>query len=368
MLFLEVNKMKIKNFFKNNWMFIVSGLVVGLVAVGLTALGNPKNMGFCIACFLRDIAGGLKLHSAAAVQYVRPEILGIVIGAFVISLIRKDFAPTGGSAPLTRFLLGVMVMIGALVFLGCPLRMMIRIGGGDVNAMFGLIGFVAGIGVGVLFLNMGFTLKRNYTLPKLEGLLAPATSAITFVLLALCAGGAITMFASSTTGPGSMTAPIAVAFIGALIVGAVGQRTRVCFVGGIRDSFMFRQFGMILCFAALLVTLIVGNLITGDFHLSMKNQPVAHTETLWNILGLFVVGLGSVFLGGCPFRQLVLAGSGNADSAITVVGMIVGGALAHNLGTASSAAGTTENGRIAVIVCIVILLAIGFLNRKKVAK
>jgi len=125
---------------------------------------------------------------------------------------------------------------------------------------------------------------------------------------------------------------------------------------------------LILCFAALLVTLIVGNLITGDFHLSMKNQPVAHTETLWNILGLFVVGLGSVFLGGCPFRQLVLAGSGNADSAITVVGMIVGGALAHNLGTASSAAGTTENGRIAVIVCIVILLAIGFLNRKKVAK
>ena len=36
-------------------------------------------------------------------------------------------------------------MIGALMFLGCPLRMVIRIGGGDWNALVGLVGFISGI-------------------------------------------------------------------------------------------------------------------------------------------------------------------------------------------------------------------------------
>ena len=47
---------------------LLAGVVTGIAALALTALGNPKNMGFCIACFERDIAGALGLHSAAAVQ------------------------------------------------------------------------------------------------------------------------------------------------------------------------------------------------------------------------------------------------------------------------------------------------------------
>ena len=56
----------------------VTGIIVGLSAVILTIFGNPKNMGFCIACFVRDMAGAVKLHSAAVVQYMRPEVIGIV--------------------------------------------------------------------------------------------------------------------------------------------------------------------------------------------------------------------------------------------------------------------------------------------------
>ena len=40
-----------KRFFKENWLVIVTGIVVGAAALLLQALGNPKNMGFCIACF-----------------------------------------------------------------------------------------------------------------------------------------------------------------------------------------------------------------------------------------------------------------------------------------------------------------------------
>ena len=68
---------------KNHLWIIVAGLVVGLSSVLLVANGNPGNMGFCIACFLRDIAGGIGMHRAAVVQYIRPEIIGLVLGAFI---------------------------------------------------------------------------------------------------------------------------------------------------------------------------------------------------------------------------------------------------------------------------------------------
>lgn len=102
---------------------IGAGLIIGIIAAVLVLLGNPKNMGFCIACFIRDTAGAVGLHQAAAVQYIRPEIIGLVLGAFVIAAVKKEFLPRGGSSPMTRFVLGFFVMITALVFLGCPFRM-----------------------------------------------------------------------------------------------------------------------------------------------------------------------------------------------------------------------------------------------------
>ena len=34
----------------------LAGVVCGIVAACLAALGNPANMAFCIACFIRDTA------------------------------------------------------------------------------------------------------------------------------------------------------------------------------------------------------------------------------------------------------------------------------------------------------------------------
>ena len=202
---------------KVNWLVVAAGLVVGAAAVLLTALGNPDNMGFCIACFLRDTSGALGLHSAAVVQYIRPEIIGIVLGSLIAALGFKEFKGRGGSSPALRFVLGMFVMIGALVFLGCPLRMMIRIGGGDLNAIVGLVGFVVGIFVGTLFLKKGFTMKRAYTLGSLEGSVMPAIVIAFFILLV----AAPSFIHFSTEGPGSKHAPIAVALIVGLIVGAL---------------------------------------------------------------------------------------------------------------------------------------------------
>lgn len=360
---------------KVNWLVVISGVAVGIAALALTLLGNPANMGFCIACFERDIAGALSLHSAAKVQYLRPEIMGIILGSFIIALITKEFKPKAGSSPATRFVLGGIVMIGALTFLGCPLRMIIRIGGGDINAMIALLGFVLGVFIGTLFLKRGFNLKRAYPATLVEGSVMPAV-ALVLTVVAFLAPAAINM---STEGPGSMHAPIIIALAIAIVVGALAQKSRLCMVGGVRDAILFGDFKLLYGFVAIIVTIVIGNLIMGKFNLSMYNQPIAHSSTLWNVLGMMVVGWGSVLLGGCPLRQLVLAGEGNGDSAVTVFGMIIGAALSHNFSWAGNpdsvneageyvVGGISDGGKIAVVVCIAIVLVISLLNSKKEAK
>lgn len=340
---------------------VITGLVIGALAVLLSVLGNPANMGFCTACFIRDIAGALKLHASDKTQFMRPEILGMIIGACGIALVKKEFRPMGGSAPATRFLLGMTVMIGALVFLGCPLRMVIRLGGGDLNALVGLVGFAAGVLVGVLALNNGFSLKRAYVQSGLEGLMLP----IVAVFLLIGAVIVPQLFNASAEGPGSMHAPLLIALAAGLLVGVLAQRSRMCMVAGIRDSVMFKDFKMLWGFVAIFVAVLVGNLILGKFKLGFAEQPIAHTDGVWNFLGMAIVGWGSVLLGGCPLRQVVLAGEGSSDSGITVLGFVAGAAVSHNFALASSGTGAGANGPAAVVVCIVILALISVFNRER---
>ena len=345
---------------------VLAGIAIGIIASLLVLFGNPVNMGFCIACFLRDISGALGLHTAGAVQYIRPEILGLVLGSFLMALLRKEFSPRGGSSPLTRFVLGFFVMIGCLMFLGCPFRMILRLAGGDLNALFGLLGFVCGILVGVFFLNRGYSLKRTYKLPVLEG---AAFSIIQVVLLVLLvAAPAFIYFSEAGAGPGALHAPILLSLAAGLIVGALAQWTRLCMVGGIRDLVLFREWKLLMGFLAILVSALICNLVltavkAGTFFtLGLEGQPVAHTDGLWNFLGMLLTGFGCVLLGGCPLRQLVLSGEGNTDSAITVLGLAIGAAFAHNFGLASSAAGPTANGKVAVIIGIVVVAVIAVAN------
>ena len=352
---------------KINWPVVLAGGLVGLAAVVLTALGNPVNMGFCIACFLRDIAGATKMHSAAVVQYFRPEIVGLLLGAFIMSVASKEYRAKAGSSPATRFVLGAFIMIGALAFLGCPLRMVLRLAGGDLNALIALFGFIAGIAVGVVCLNKGFSLKRAYDVGKAEGgMLLVVLSGLFLLSLAVPA-----LFAFSEKGPGSMHAPALIALLIATAVGAAAYKTRLCMAGGIRDGIMFKDFKLLYGFIAIFVVALVGNLVTNKFNLGFTGQPVAHSDHLWSFLGMALVGWGSVLLGGCPLRQLILAGSGNGDSAVTVLGMIVGAAFSHNFGLAGAAAnaesagGVGPKGRVAIIIGFVVMAVVSLMNMPK---
>lgn len=344
----------------------IAGLIIGIIASILVFFGNPGNMGFCIACFLRDTAGGLGLHSAAPVQYIRPELIGLVLGSFIVAFSNKEFDPRGGSSPMTRFVLGFAVMIGCLMFLGCPFRTILRLAGGDWNAIFGLVGFVCGIAPGVYFLNKGYTLKRTYKLPKLEGVTFPLIKVALLALVVMAP--AFIHFSQPGAGPGAKHAAIIISLAAGLVVGALAQRTRLCMVGGIRNLILFGEGKLLYGFIAVFVGALICNLIltgvtaTSYFNPGFAGQPIAHTDGLWNFLGMLLAGFACVLLGGCPMRQLVLAGEGNTDSAITILGLVVGAAFAHNFGLASSGAGPTFNGQVAVILGIVIVTIIACCN------
>jgi len=340
---------------------ILTGAIVGILSVLLVYFGNPKNMGVCIACFVRDIAGAVGLHRAGVVQYIRPEVIGIVLGAFIMAIASKEFETKGGSSPFIRFILGFIVMIGALMFLGCPLRMVLRLGGGDLNAILGLAGFAVGIAVGIFFLNKGFSLKRNYKLNKFEGYLFPA---VNVALLALLIAAPVFIFFSKE-GPGASHAAIWISLAVGLVVGVLSQKTRLCMVGGIRDLILFKDTYLISGFISIFVFTTLGNLLLGFYNFGFANQPIAHTDGIWNFLGMVLVGWGSILLGGCPLRQLILSAEGNIDSVMAVLGMLVGAAFTHNFNLASSAKGPTFNGKVAVLIGFVIVLVISYVSIEK---
>ena len=355
-----------KNIFSSRAGIIIVGAIIGIGAALLQYLGNPPNMGICVACFERDIAGALGLHRADVVQYLRPEIMGLVLGAFVAALFAGEYKPRGGSAPLIRFFLGVFAMIGALVFLGCPWRTLLRLAGGDGNAILGISGLITGIFVGVQFLKNGFSLGRAHSQERASGWIMPGLMIALLILLishaSFAEGGPIFF---STKGPGSMHASVFISLAAGLIIGALAQRSRFCTIGAFRDVMLTKDFHLISGVASLLIFAFAANLIFGQFHPGFEGQPIAHTNHVWNFLGMSLAGLAFTLAGGCPGRQLFLSGEGDADAGVFVLGMIVGAGIAHNFSMASSPKGVAAFGPITVLIGLLFCLTIGLTMMQK---
>jgi len=358
-----------KNFFATRVGIISVGAFIGVFASLLQKWGNPGNMGICVACFERDIAGAIGFHRAAVVQYLRPEIIGFVLGSLIAAYIFKEFRPRVGSAPIVRFVLGAFAMIGALVFLGCPWRALLRFAGGDGNAIFGLLGLIGGIWIGTRFLKSGYNLGRTEKTYTSVGWMLPLIMMGFLVLLLIFpqiqGETKSDILFYSLKGPGSMHAPIIVSLLVGLGIGFLAQRSRFCTMGAFRDLILFREAHLFTGLATLAAFAFITNLVVGQFHPGFVKQPVAHTMGLWNFGGMVLAGLAFSLAGGCPGRQLFLAGEGDGDSAVFVLGMIVGAGFSHNFGLASSPAGIGPHGIAAVIIGILVCLFIGFTMRKK---
>ncbi|MDZ4180362.1 MAG: YedE family putative selenium transporter [Coriobacteriia bacterium] len=397
----------------------VAGLVIGAGAAWLVSQGNPGNMGLCIACFNRDIAGsfGGAGFNMGGVAYLRPEILGLVFGALGSAFIGHEFRPRGGSSVALRFILGFIFMTSSLVFLGCTVRAWLRLGGGDLNALYGIAGIVAGVSLGTWFLIKGFNLGRAKHLSAAWGWTGPAIMAVLLVLLLVTTFVTKPAFLTQTPAkakstaekavisaegevlkpegaslvdgavvgaddtvispaesveaakpmPGGLRAPLFISLFAGLALGVVAQRSRFCSIGGIRDAILVRRFDLLFGVLGLLVGAVVMNMVFGQFKLGFEGQPIAHTNALGNFAAMTVAGLSAVMLGGCPFRQVIMSGEGDTDATVAVLGMIVGALFAHRMLVASSAAGLTEIAWPVLAVMFVVLVGIALLKRDRIA-
>ena len=365
-----------KSFFGTLGGIIIVGLVIGGLAATLQRLGNPANMGICVACFTRDIAGALGLHRAGIVQYLRPEIPAFCLGSFLAALIFREFRPRTGSAPVVRFILGMFAMIGALVFLGCPWRAMLRLVGGDWNAIPGLTGLAVGIAIGVQFLRMGFNLGRSYPSRPVAGLAMPFVMLVVLLLVVLYPQfgeeGKAALF-RSTKGPGAAAAPVVLSTAFGLVIGFLAQRTRFCTVGGLRDVILMRDFHLLSGVAAFVVAAFVLNLLYGQFHPGFTlgtteagevvKQPASHTNAWLNLGGMVLAGLSFTLAGGCPGRQVFLSGEGDGDAALFVLGMLTGAAVSHNFLMVA----TQPTAPYIVVIGLIVVGIVGLLGREKLA-
>jgi uncharacterized protein len=362
----------LRNLFATRWGLVATGALIGVLAALLQKLGNPGNMGICVACFERDIAGAVGLHRAAVVQYMRPEIIGFVLGSLFAAYAFKEFRPRAGSAPIARFILGAFAMIGALVFLGCPWRAMLRLAGGDGNAILGLVGLAGGIWLGTIFLRNGYNLGRAPATYSAAGWLMPLTMAGFFTLLLLFPQvegqpqSGVLFY--SIKGPGSMHASLFISLAAGLFIGFIAQRSRFCTMGAFRDLILFKQMHLMYGVISLIAAAFITNVMVGQFHPGVTGQPVAHSMYIWNFAGMLLAGLAFTLAGGCPGRQLFLSGEGDGDAAVFVLGMIVGAGFAHNFGLASSPDGIGQHGMASVFVGLAVCVFIGFTMRVQVAR
>ncbi len=269
----------------------------------------------------------------------------------------RRFQVTGGSSPIIRFFLGFFIIIGCAVFIGCPIKLIQRLACGDLTAVVALLGLLFGVWLGAKYIRAGVVLERVKTMPQLNGYIFPALGVLLLVFLLLRPS----FIHQGQTGPAAQHAPILISLAISLFVGALSQRSGLCITGGIRNFFLFRETTLLFGVITFFVSALLLSLLTGQFNLGLQGQPASHMGHGWTFLAMTLVGLASVIIDGCPFRQLVKAGQGDVDAGITCFGMLTGAAMVITWLLRSTSAGPSFNGKIAVltglIFCFIVVLS-----------
>ncbi|MEO0183362.1 MAG: YedE family putative selenium transporter, partial [candidate division WOR-3 bacterium] len=236
-------------------------------------------------------------------------------------------------------------------------RMFGRISAGDWTALFGLLGIILAVLIFNYFVKSGLSMGRSLEVKNGQVLawLTPLIGVIFLILLILDPTGINRRHTAH--------APILISLGAGILLGILGQWSSFCSLGGTLDLVIIKSFHRVQGTIAFLIVAFIANLASGQF--KSGAHPIAHTANLWNLLSMFVIGLGSIMLGGCPFKQTVMASRGNLDSLIAILGMFVGFAIGHNFNIVASPKGVPIPAMLGVLVSIVILLIIGFANIKK---
>jgi len=137
------------------------GIVVATLAVIVgeyLGVSPPAAYGLCSACHGRDLADWIVNHTEGKNLFVTGAgagwpiltVVGLVVGSFVAARRNAEFSSINLGANVRQFLFGAVVMGAALFVGGCPTRIIIRTGYGDLAGLIALVGVAAGIVIATL--------------------------------------------------------------------------------------------------------------------------------------------------------------------------------------------------------------------------
>lgn len=144
-----------------------SPVVYGIVAASVAAAAGqwlgvspPAAYGLCSACHGRDLADWILNHTegtklfvtAAGAKWPLLTVVGLVLGSNLAARRNGEFGSINIGGNVRQFAYGAIVMCAALFVGGCPTRILIRTGYGDVAGAVALSGVAAGIALATLSL------------------------------------------------------------------------------------------------------------------------------------------------------------------------------------------------------------------------
>ena len=145
-----------KRMYIKPWIFGVTAGVMFVCAEAFLGFYPPACYSFCLTCHVRDLVNtvtNLLFGTRFETAYLARRALmltspGLVIGAFITSRLFNEYRRVNSNRPLFFFLSGFTVMIIGILIFGCPTRIVMRAGYGDLYGIAALAGLFAGVYIG----------------------------------------------------------------------------------------------------------------------------------------------------------------------------------------------------------------------------
>lgn len=135
-----------------------------------------------------------------------------------------------------------------------------------------------------------------------------------------------------------MTIAALATLIAGIIFGYLGQRSRMCFMGAIRDFLLTRDtyllkgfitFGITAWVAFPLFHLLAGESGAASVLQPFEMSPLTVSAVILAVIGGIGVGVFSTLANGCPFRQHVMTAQGAISSGAYLAGFYLGAIFFH---------------------------------------
>jgi len=142
---------------------LAAGLTLGVGAALVQAYFDvfpPVADGFCFICHPRDLVNWVSnalfgtewAVSAMSSVYPVLTLVGVMLGAFVASLLAKEFKWRPARDRIKHFALGFVTVICGILLAACPIRIVLQSAYGDPLGIVGWVFVIVGVVTATLFL------------------------------------------------------------------------------------------------------------------------------------------------------------------------------------------------------------------------